>query len=170
MRVPYDEGPARHIGPESCEGDHEGAGEALTGESAGRALSRESGFAPGCRRCHESRKATRAIPPARGMDWPCVVEDPAHARKLSAREPGDPTPAPGKWPWGTRHESGRSTMAMNGCGKSDRPVGTEEPFEQRQVRVLHAEEGEGRGLAKGNPFWQNKRRTQGRARGRYGEP
>jgi hypothetical protein len=59
---------------------------------------------------------------------------------------------------------------MNGRGKSDRPVGTEEPFEQRQVRVLHAEEGEGRGLAKGNPFWQNKRRTQGRARGRYGEP
>jgi hypothetical protein len=39
---------------------------------------------------------------------------------------------------------------MNGSGKSDRPVGTEEPFEQGQVRVLPAEEGEGRGLAKGN--------------------
>ena len=44
MKVPYDEGPASHIGPESCAGDREGAGEALTGESAGRALSRESEF------------------------------------------------------------------------------------------------------------------------------
>ena len=54
---------------------------------------------------------------------------------------------------------------MNGSGKSDRPVGTEEPFEQGQVRVLPAEEGEGRGLAKGNLLWQNKYRTLGRARG-----
>jgi hypothetical protein len=59
---------------------------------------------------------------------------------------------------------------MNGGGKSDRPVGTEEPFEQRQVRILPAEEGEGRGLAKGNLLWQNKRWTQGRARAQYGEP
>ena len=41
MKVPYDEGVAGHIGPESCAGDREGAGEALTGESAGRVLSRE---------------------------------------------------------------------------------------------------------------------------------
>ena len=59
---------------------------------------------------------------------------------------------------------------MNGSGKSDRPVGTEEPFEQGRVRVLPAEKGEGRGLTKGNPFWQNRRRTQGRAKGGYGEP
>ena len=170
MRVPYDEGLASHIGPESCVGDREGAGEALTGESAGRVLSRESEFASGCRRSHLVRKATRAIPSAQGMDRPCVVEDPARARKLSAREPGDPTPAPGRWPWGTRPESVRSTRAMNGSGKSDRPVGTEEPFEQGQVRVLPAEKGEGRGLAKGNLLWQNRRRTQGRARGQYGEP
>lgn len=59
---------------------------------------------------------------------------------------------------------------MNGSGKSDRPVGTEEPFEQGQVRVLLAEKGAGRGLAEGNLLWQNRRRTQGRARGQYGEP
>jgi hypothetical protein len=47
MRVPYDEGIASHIGPESCVGDREGAGEALTGESAGRVLSRESNFLRG---------------------------------------------------------------------------------------------------------------------------
>jgi RNA-directed DNA polymerase len=170
MKVPYDEGLASHIGPESCAGDREGAGEALTGESAGRVLSRESRYASGCRRCHQTRKAARCVPLTRGMDWPCVVEDPAHAWKLSAREPGGPTPAPGKWPWGTRHESERSTMAMNGRGKSDRPIGTVETFEQRQVRILLTEEVEGRGLTKGNPFWQNRRRTQDRARGQYGEP
>jgi len=170
MKVPYDEGVASHIGPKSCAGDRKGAGEALTGENAGRVLSRESRLASGCRRCQQSRKATRSVLLSRGMDWPCVVEDPAHARKLSAREPGDPTPALGRWPWGTRHESGRSKMAMNGRGKSDRPIGTEETFERGWGRALPEEKGEGRGLTKGNPPWQNKRRTQDRARGRNGEP
>ena len=32
MRVPYDEGVANHIGPESCAGVREGVSEALTGE------------------------------------------------------------------------------------------------------------------------------------------
>ena len=59
---------------------------------------------------------------------------------------------------------------MNGRGKSDRPVGTVETFEQGQGKILPAEKVEGRGLTKGNPFWQNKRRTQDRARGQYGEP
>jgi hypothetical protein len=40
MQVPYDEGVASHIGPESCGGDREVAAEALTGESAGQVLSR----------------------------------------------------------------------------------------------------------------------------------
>jgi len=170
MKVPYDEGVASHIGPKSCAGDRKGAGEALTGENAGRVLSRESRLASGCRRCQQSRKATRAVPPARGTGWPRLVEDPAHAWKLSAREPGDPTPAPGRWPRGTCHESGRGTMAMDGRGKSDRPIGTEEAFEQGQEGVLPAERVEGRGLTEGNPFWQDKYRTLGRERGRYGEP
>ena len=42
MRVPYDEGLATHIGPESCVYSCEAVGEALTGESAGQVLSRES--------------------------------------------------------------------------------------------------------------------------------
>mgnify|MGYP007135461071 CR=1 FL=1 len=32
MRVPYDEGVANHIGPESCAGVREGVSEALTRE------------------------------------------------------------------------------------------------------------------------------------------
>jgi hypothetical protein len=59
---------------------------------------------------------------------------------------------------------------MNGRGKSDRPVGTVETFEQGRGEILPAEKVEGRGLTKGNPFGQNKRRTQDRARGQYGEP
>jgi len=45
MEVSYGEGLATHSGPESCAVDREVGGEALTGECAGRVLSREiSGF------------------------------------------------------------------------------------------------------------------------------
>ena len=45
MEVSYGEGLATHTGPESCTVDREVGGEALTGECAGRVLSREiSGF------------------------------------------------------------------------------------------------------------------------------
>src|SRR3972149_2556404 len=42
MQEPHGEGQATHTGPESCAGDRQGAGEALTGERAGRVLSREN--------------------------------------------------------------------------------------------------------------------------------
>ncbi len=41
MRVPYGEGLAIHMGPESCVGNREGVGEALTGLHAGWVSSRE---------------------------------------------------------------------------------------------------------------------------------
>ena len=41
MEVSYGEGVAPHTGPESCAVDREVGGEALTGECAGRVLSRE---------------------------------------------------------------------------------------------------------------------------------
>ena len=45
MEESYGEGLATHAGPESCAVDREVGGEALTGECAGRVLSREiSGF------------------------------------------------------------------------------------------------------------------------------
>ena len=40
MRTPNIEGLATHDGPESCVGVREGAGEALTGARAGRAIER----------------------------------------------------------------------------------------------------------------------------------
>jgi hypothetical protein len=39
VKVPYDEGRASHIGPESCVSGREAWGEALTGETVGQALS-----------------------------------------------------------------------------------------------------------------------------------
>lgn len=41
MKEPYGEGVATHADPESCAGDREDAGEALTGENAGQVSSRE---------------------------------------------------------------------------------------------------------------------------------
>jgi hypothetical protein len=41
VQVPYDEGVANHIGPESCAVAREDLGEALTGERIGQPLSRE---------------------------------------------------------------------------------------------------------------------------------
>jgi hypothetical protein len=41
MEVLYVEGLASHDGPESCAGSRKAVGEALTGEDAGKALSRE---------------------------------------------------------------------------------------------------------------------------------
>jgi hypothetical protein len=38
IQVPYDEGIANHIDPESCAGFREGVCEALTGERAGQAI------------------------------------------------------------------------------------------------------------------------------------
>ena len=41
MKESYGEGLATHTGPESCGAARKGGGEALTGERAGRVLSRE---------------------------------------------------------------------------------------------------------------------------------
>ena len=56
---------------------------------------------------------------------------------------------------------------MNRRGKSDRSICTAEAAEQRQVRFLPAEAVEGRGLAKGNSFRQNKFWTQRQGRDRH---
>mgnify|MGYP000747758412 CR=1 FL=1 len=47
MKESHVEGLASHDDPESCAGNREGAGEALTGAHAGRVLSREIEILPG---------------------------------------------------------------------------------------------------------------------------
>jgi len=90
MKVSYDEDLANHIDPESCVYSRKVASEALTGESAGQVLSRESRSTSGCRRRQVARKATRNASLMREVFRPRVVVDPVHVRKLPAREPGDP--------------------------------------------------------------------------------
>jgi hypothetical protein len=90
MKVSYGQDLANQIGPESCVYPRKEMHEALTGENAGWVLSRERGLTSGCRRRQRERKATRNISPSQDMLRPRVVLDPMHARKLSAREPGDP--------------------------------------------------------------------------------
>jgi hypothetical protein len=160
MKVSYGEDLANHIGPESCVCGRKATGEALTGESAGQVLSRERGFASGCRRRQLDRKATRNISIPQEIFRLRVVVDPVHAWKLSVREPGGPVSDRSGWRHDPRCESQGSTAAMNGHGKSDRPICTVEAVEQRRVRFPLAEIVEGRGLAKGNLFQQNKFWTQ----------
>ena len=160
MKVSYDEDLANHIGPESCVCRRKATNDALTGESAGRVLSRERGFASGCRRRQCARKAIRNTSISQEVFWPRVVVDPVHARKLSAREPGGPASGRNRWRYGPRCESQGSATAMNGRRKSDRPICTEEAVEQSRVGFPLAEIVEGRGLTKGNLFQQNKFWTQ----------
>jgi hypothetical protein len=75
VQVPYDEGVAIHIGPESCAVAREGHGEALTGECTGQPLSRErvlSWVPTPCIRW----KARRPAAKARVVERPGVVRDP----------------------------------------------------------------------------------------------
>lgn len=91
MQEPYGERVATDTGPESCAGAREGMGEALDRGTSGL------GIEP--RKCDMVRGADAVIiggrlhrPRRQGETrvGPCVVRDPRHARKLSARELGDP--------------------------------------------------------------------------------
>lgn len=85
MKVSYVEGLANYDGPESCVQDREGLCEALTGERAGRVLSREI-HAPGrelwvdwgaeavetCRRPHRSCRIGEAVADPARSETPCT--------------------------------------------------------------------------------------------------
>lgn len=78
MEVRNVEGVANHNGPESCGGIGNGVGEALTGEHAGRVLSREMETHIERRRRGERRKATFDGPLSQGpaelarSETPCM--------------------------------------------------------------------------------------------------
>jgi hypothetical protein len=87
VQVPYDEGVAIRIDPESCAVAREGFGEALTGGRIGQPLSRESLL-----------RGADAVETAEGNMAGGVIAShpttprglrPWHVRTLLAREPGD---------------------------------------------------------------------------------
>src|SRR5262245_5248407 len=88
VQVHYDEGVASHIGPESCAGIREGAGEASIGEHTGQPLSRER-MIPRAPTLSTERKATRAGAQSRASVPARRGRRPWHVWKLLAREPGD---------------------------------------------------------------------------------
>ena len=90
MQVHCDEGVANHIGPESCAGGREAAREALTGESIGQPLSRESFYITGADRVVflEGNMAGGVIASARSTRR---GRRPWHVQTPLAREPGDLT-------------------------------------------------------------------------------
>ena len=88
MQVRCNEGVAIHIGPESCAGVREDAGEASTGECTGQPLSRERLVIPGADVVGftEGDVEERAIASARSVRRGLR---PWHVQKLFVWEPGD---------------------------------------------------------------------------------
>ena len=137
MKVSYDEDLANHIGPESCGRARKGALEALTGERVGQVSSRERGLTSECRRRQRVRKAIRNTSLSQEMFWLRVVVDPEHARKLLAREPGDPTSGPG----GMAPGSAQRIPREHGCD-----------VRRWEVGQAHMYRGSGRTKRGENPF------------------
>jgi RNA-directed DNA polymerase len=120
MKESYIEGLAPHDGPESCAGIREGAGEALTGGSAGRVLSREIRYSRAPTLLSEAEGTTdrgnrassgtalRGRRPLACVDTPCARTGRSSAFPLE---------------WGGAHREGPGrTPMMNGQRRSDRPV------------------------------------------------
>ncbi len=87
MEVHYDEGIASHIGPESCAGVREGAGEALTGEHTGQPLSRESAISGADSVKNVEGKTTGRVNASASAAR--RGRRPWHVWTLLVREPGD---------------------------------------------------------------------------------
>jgi len=89
MREPYGKAVATRAGPEPWRGVREDALQASVGVRVGWPLSRES-LGPGRRGRSPTPKAMPVASLSRDAAGPRAVEDPMHARKLSARELGGP--------------------------------------------------------------------------------
>ena len=106
MKESYREGIANHPGPEPCEGSREAVLEALDRGICRLGIELRNAWCgePTASDGPEGNKAASVIASA---PRPCGVEDPRHAEKLHAREPGDPVCRPklqGSGPEGERDE------------------------------------------------------------------
>ena len=136
-----------------------------TGVSVGWVLSSEinrcreptaSGCKEGNNASHDSASAAR----------PCGVEDPKHAEKLHAREPGDPVAAREQCGVGRRENAMSDKALMHGGGESySGVVPTKQPNKSGRPP---AEVAEGRPLTKENTRQPNPCRTPSRESGPSG--
>ena len=88
---------ASYSDPESRVGAREDAGEALTGSHAGQPLSCEIPQSGNADAVFRSRRQHRVERQGKLRSGSRAVEDPAHAWKLLAREPGGPASARRRW-------------------------------------------------------------------------
>jgi hypothetical protein len=112
MEEPYGEAVATRTGPELWRYVRKGVPQALAGGRAGWVWSRVSLPRPGCRGRSPRPKALPAAPLARGGVGSRAVEDPRHARKLSARELGGPTSGRASGPSAVGTSAGGSAVRV----------------------------------------------------------
>src|SRR6266545_7360280 len=95
MQESYREGVANHPGPEPCEGSRKAALEALDRGICRLGIElRKSRF--GEPTASDRTEGNNALHDTASVAQPRGVEDPMHAEKLHAREPGDPVAAHGR--------------------------------------------------------------------------
>ena len=94
MEESYDEGLATHVDPESCAADREVVGEALTGAGVGRDIEPRKILrdADGVSMLEGNTQRVATVRRSGSR----AVEDPRHAPKHLAREPGDLEPSRGE--------------------------------------------------------------------------
>lgn len=160
MKEPDVEGIASHDGPESCVTDREVRDEALTGVRAGRVLSREIRFSGGADVVSLHGRQNGLARERDGSKQPHAVADPEHARKLSAREPGDLHAARSDGRSGRTGKAMSPKPGMHGVEKSDGLVVPKKPPNKASIEA--AEVVEGRSSTKRNVDEQNTHRTQRR--------
>ncbi|MFN7923873.1 MAG: group II intron reverse transcriptase/maturase [Bryobacteraceae bacterium] len=121
---------------------------------------------PGADGVRQQGRQQRACAEGRGVARPGGVEDPKHAEKLHAREPGDPVAARSREAAGRKENAMSGKTFMNGSGESySGIVPTKQPNEAAQA----VEEAvEGRPLTKENTQRPNPCRTQSRESGTSG--
>ena len=169
MKESYTEGPASHGDPESCASARKGAGEALTGAHMGGVLSRETRRNQGAddvvlsgRQHTRTRQGECSGDPARSQTSSTCGNSMRENREIprSTREDGksckdEQTSSADLVRAGKA--DGRNP-AMNGHGKSDRPILPAKL--PNKVGHPMAEAVEGRGLTKENADQRNTPQTQ----------
>ena len=122
MKESHRKDPASHPDPESCVDDRKVAGEALTGAHAGQPSSCEITVLRGADAVNRGGRPHRRRRSWRAAFGPRAVEDPEHAWKLLAREPGDPSNIRRDDGEADRPERSCRTSGMHVRGKSDDPI------------------------------------------------
>ena len=176
MKESYTEDLASHGGPDHALATREGAAKRWIRGARRPAIQPRNGARPGCRRGHDTRKATSLAAFSRAVSGPRGVGEPEHACDLSMLRTGRSRvrpcllmmPRPGwlaGWQIGGWRDA-RGTLRRYALDERAREVGqarsTCEAAEQRRASGRGG--GGGKGPAQGERGQQNASRTQSRAR------